>query len=333
MASISLGTDCTGIDAAYYAVKRCLPKCVKLDYKFASDVIPEIRNYLAQSCNPTRIYTDCTTRKQDDVPEVDIYIAGFRCQSFSRAGARNGTNEPRGCVVFHLIEYLQKHPPKIFILENVVDFMHGKMRGTFEHVMQTLSTTLPNFHVTSRRLSPLDIGFPHQRKRLFIIGVANGISMNLDLHASYYPTSLTSILLNNLEAQEIDPQSYRTLTTKGEEQLKRHDLRAHVDCSMPICMVNVGLSKKFGTHKYVECSPCLTRFACSFYIVNQGRFLTAVEALRLQGFDDSTVATYLRLFDPGHDNKMRAFLWAGNSICIPLLQSLLHPLIDQLLAK
>ena len=50
-------------------------------------------------------------------PSVDIFMAGFPCQPFSRAGLGHGTLDPRGTVVFRLISWIEVHLPVIFVLE------------------------------------------------------------------------------------------------------------------------------------------------------------------------------------------------------------------------
>ena len=62
-------------------------------------------------------------RDVEGVQPVDVYHAGFPCQTFSRAGKRAGifVNDPRGIVVLALAEYIAR--PTIFILENVSAFV------------------------------------------------------------------------------------------------------------------------------------------------------------------------------------------------------------------
>ena len=80
MRTLTLGTDCTGIDAAYYALKKILPKHSDIDYKFASEIEGDIRELLKVTTKPARLFVDLTKRDvANDMCHVDLYIAGFPC--------------------------------------------------------------------------------------------------------------------------------------------------------------------------------------------------------------------------------------------------------------
>lgn len=93
---VTLGTDCTGIDAAYYALKGCLSNNTRMQYMFASDIQPKIRDLLRHTTKPKHIYDDVSDRNVADMPSVDIYIAGFPYQTFSNLGKRTGIHRPKG---------------------------------------------------------------------------------------------------------------------------------------------------------------------------------------------------------------------------------------------
>ena len=62
----------------------------------------------------------------ENAPSVDILTSGFPCQPFSLAGKGGGTSDPRGLVVFHVLQYVQKNLPMIVILENVKGLLSTK---------------------------------------------------------------------------------------------------------------------------------------------------------------------------------------------------------------
>ena len=82
------------------------------------------------------LYDDMTKRNVDKVPHVDIYVIGFPCQPFSTAGKQQGFEDKqnRGTIIFHVIKYIQKHSPKIFILENVEGITTLK-QGEYMHII------------------------------------------------------------------------------------------------------------------------------------------------------------------------------------------------------
>ena len=52
---------------------------------------------------------------------IDLFIAGFPCQPFSKAGKGEGIgdSQQRGVIIFFIIRWIAEHLPKTFLLENV----------------------------------------------------------------------------------------------------------------------------------------------------------------------------------------------------------------------
>lgn len=72
---ITLGTDCTGVDAAFYALKKCLASEHQIEYKFASEIDPALRRYLRDTVPVETVYEDICLRDNFTAPSVDIYVA------------------------------------------------------------------------------------------------------------------------------------------------------------------------------------------------------------------------------------------------------------------
>ena len=52
-------------------------------------------------------------------PRLDFYSAGYPCPSFSRMGARRGTNDRRGLVTLQGLHYIATARPRALVLEQV----------------------------------------------------------------------------------------------------------------------------------------------------------------------------------------------------------------------
>ena len=332
MKSFSLGTDCTGIDAGYFALVQCLGyKDVILDYRFASEIDHNLRSYLKHTTPVGIVYEDICTRDNATTPYVDVYIAGFPCQTFSSLGKRQGTLDARGQIFEHILEYLILKQSAIIILENVSSIVtHGKGK-LFLSMLHRLRHNLPNHVIDYQTVCPTDISFPQKRSRVFIQAVRADLICNMSTCSKMQTTSVTldSILLDAHSASNIDSSVTMHLGINQQNQLS--DATTFLKMHTTTNIVDLGKSARFSRAPYAGVSPCLTRNASMFYIPEQQRYITAVEALRLQGFADETVANWLHLFDANHRNKKRAFLWAGNTICIPLLVHVLSPLIEGLI--
>ena len=104
---------------------------------------------------------------------VDILSGGFPCQPFSAAGKRQATEDPR-----HLFPYIadgiRECQPRIVFLENVQGILSCKTADG-EPVLQYVLRELEGlgYKATAGIFSAEEVGATHQRKRLYILGMAN----------------------------------------------------------------------------------------------------------------------------------------------------------------
>ena len=75
---------------------------------------------------------DIKTLDIDNLPTIDLLLAGFPCQSFSFAGDMRGFDDQRGSLFFHCIYALKALKPKYFLFENV------KMKGAYRDEISKL---------------------------------------------------------------------------------------------------------------------------------------------------------------------------------------------------
>jgi DNA (cytosine-5)-methyltransferase 1 len=69
--------------------------------------------------------------------DVDVYVPGPPCQSFSSMGSQQGTTDARGQVFNDVLQYVQKHRPAVCILENARG-LAWKFKGTLALVLRDL---------------------------------------------------------------------------------------------------------------------------------------------------------------------------------------------------
>ena len=58
---------------------------------------------------------------------IDLYVAGYPCPSFSALGRKRGGLDPRGVVTLYGSQWIIKEQPKACILENVAGLLHVKL--------------------------------------------------------------------------------------------------------------------------------------------------------------------------------------------------------------
>jgi DNA (cytosine-5)-methyltransferase 1 len=99
---------------------------------------------------------------------------GFPCQPFSQAGARKATEDPRHLFPY-IAEGIRECQPRIVFLENVEGIISAKTtdgESVLRYVLRTLEGL--GYRATAGIFSASEVGFPHQRKRVFILGNSKG---------------------------------------------------------------------------------------------------------------------------------------------------------------
>ena len=179
---IKVGTDFSGIGSPEAALKRLN---IPHHNVFACDIDKYAEKSFLELNKPDKFYKDITTRDYKEVPQLDLYVAGFPCQSFSLAGQRKGFNETRGTLFFNVAEFIKVNQPECFILENVKGLLShdsGKTYQTITDVLTNGGGTLNGqmgmdtiddglgYHVYTKVLNTKDYGIPQNRERIFIVG-------------------------------------------------------------------------------------------------------------------------------------------------------------------
>lgn len=73
----------------------------------------------------------------EQLPDFDLLVGEFPCQSFSIAGARKGFDDTRGTLFFEIVRIASVKKPKYFFLENVPGMLNHDKGRTFETILRT----------------------------------------------------------------------------------------------------------------------------------------------------------------------------------------------------
>lgn len=108
----------------------------------------------------------------EQLPDFDLLVGGFPCQSFSIAGARKGFDDTRGTLFFEIARIAAVKKPKYLYLENVPGLLNHDSGKTFETILRTLDEL--GYDVCWQVLNSKNFGVPQSRNRVFIIGYLRG---------------------------------------------------------------------------------------------------------------------------------------------------------------
>ena len=109
-----------------------------------------------------------TTINEKDVPNCIGMIGGPPCQSFSEAGAKKGTQDPRGPLFWDYIRILKEKKPLFFVAENVSGLLASRHSKDLEAFIEAFSKA--GYAVKYELYMASDYGVPQDRQRLIFIG-------------------------------------------------------------------------------------------------------------------------------------------------------------------
>ena len=108
-----------------------------------------------------------------EIPECDIVIGGFPCQSFSTVNPTKDPFDDRASLYKQMVRVVRDKQPLIFVAENVKGFMTLHKGKIFKEVISAFEEV--GYKTYSKLLNAADYSVPQKRERVFIIGVRNDL--------------------------------------------------------------------------------------------------------------------------------------------------------------
>lgn len=199
---MKVGTDFSGIGSPEVALKNL---GIEIEHVFACDVDKYAKQSYCEIHKPKIFFDDITKRNHGSIEQLDMYFAGFPCQTFSSAGKRKGFDDVRGTLFFDTAEFIRINRPKVFVLENVKGLLNHDKGNTYQTIIDVLSNgggTVNSqmsfdmfedglgYHLHTCLLNTKDFGLPQNRERIFIVGfdkfaefrIPKGFELKMKLH-------------------------------------------------------------------------------------------------------------------------------------------------------
>lgn len=106
-----------------------------------------------------------------DIPDFDLLIGGFPCQSFSISAQnppRLGYKDERGMLFFEMVKILKAHKPRFFIAENVKGLLSANKKKAFPMIIKEFEEA--GYLIKYSLLNAYNYGVPQKRERVIIVG-------------------------------------------------------------------------------------------------------------------------------------------------------------------
>ena len=192
-----------------------------IEFVFASEIFEPARLVYETNFGESPA-GDITTIDPTSVPDHDILLAGWPCQSFSIAGRKKGFRDPRGNLFFAISNILEAKRPYAFLLENVWHLKRHDKGRTFKKITKILEDEL-NYCVYTKVLNAKHFGVPQNRPRIFLAGFKEPISFDFPPRSTEIPK------IKDFLEQDVDVKYYisQTYLDGLKKHRKRHEEKGH----------------------------------------------------------------------------------------------------------
>ncbi len=263
---------------------------------------------------------------RDFKDNIDIFIGGSPCQSFSTVGAQKGLEDARGTLFYEYARLIDEIKPEVFIYENVRGmFTHDK--GNTWKIIRNIFDSLGYNIVHEDILNSKDFGIPQNRNRVFVIGFKNNNVKFDKIETKKLKYKMHDFLLDNCKLGNF------TYNNKNDIKLKKskgeYDPKYFLSEKLERYVMSPG-TKSFYQNPEIDLDiarPLLStmgnrhRAGIDNYVTINGkiRMLTEREAHRLMGFPDSYKIEV---------SRAQGYKQAGNSIVVPILMEVMSKILQ-----
>lgn len=253
--------------------------------------------------------------------QVDLFIGGSPCQSFSVMGKRKGLEETRGTLFYEYARLVEEIKPKVFIYENVPGMLNHDNGNTWEVISRVFSEL--EYTWVHWVLNAKEHGLAQNRRRLFVVGFSNEL---IEYFKQLVEPQKEPLLTCTADYLESDVPNKYYLPEKGFYRATDAKNRKYTAVNTMVSRTQVACQQFnwFGDMRFETEYPQRvaedSRIFKGYYKGQYGvaRTLTPRECLRLMGFgDDFDIVV--------SDADM--YRQSGNSIAVNVIKKVIKQII------
>lgn len=234
---------------------------------------------------------DINTINVEEIPDAEIWCAGFPCQDISvarGASARLGLKGKRSGLFYRFAELIEARMPEVVVIENVAGLFTSNKGRDFGVILQTLSSL--GYGIAWRLLNSRYFGVPQSRTRVYLCCWRNN------------PIKALSVMFDKKGAQKPQNERIDFITEESRPQ------------EFPkVPRVSYCLAASSGRHTGTDWSR--TYVVCE----NGVRRLSPIESERLQGFPDNWTLPSEDLENDENISTLR-YTAIGNAVSVPVVE-------------
>jgi len=260
----------------------------------------------------------------DDLPNFDLMIAGFPCQTFSVIGKRTGMQDRRGQIIFGLIDIMKAKNLKYFILENVKGLLNHGTGESMKIILDALDKA--GYKVFWKLVTSLDYGVPQMRERIYFVGIRKDLVKNDSPFNFPQPIKKPELknYLVDTDEMEFDEKkrAYETFLKYLENKYNKGKFSVEKLLKEEFLVID---TRQSDLRLYWGKTPTLRTGRHGILYVRDGKFrrLSGYESLLLQGFpEDSSKKLKGRIAD------VYLLSQAGNAMTVNVVEAFGKSLLD-----
>lgn len=329
---------------------------------FASEIDSAAQKSYSANFDSAALNGDITKVDEREIPDHDLLLAGFPCQSFSIAGKRKGFEDIRGTLFFDVARILNEKKPQFILLENVKNLISHDQTRTIRKILETLNEI--GYTIDFTVINSVEAGVPQNRDRTYICGIYNGkqekyVSDKRSLKADQLKKELNTenfkgfnffdkIVFNNplrciedvLEENASENFYFNTPLVKNYLQENMfEDVEGKQDKIIKLFdlprEVHNDLERQRRVYSVKGISPTVLARADStkIYIEKNGekliRKITATENFYMQGFGKQFVENIMNI---GTSNT-QMYKQSGNAVSPPVIEGIVRKMYEDYMEK
>ena len=278
--------------------------------------------------NTNRYFQDVVLLDGTDFAgQVDLFVGGSPCQSFSMVGSQAGLDDVRGTLFYEYARLIKEIQPKVFIYENVRNLLTHDNGNTWKTIKKIFDSL--NYEYKFAILNASDYGIPQSRRRLFVVGFKKELNIKFNFPPQTKPLKyvMKDFCENNCafgnmtfdsrgeiiladKAGDVDdkylltPLVYKYVMSEGTKSW-HSKVKINLDVARTL-LKTMGNRHRAGVDNYVSFDGTEK--------LGSVRMLTEREAHRLMGFTDDYKIVV---------STAQAYKQAGNSIVVDVLMEIL----------
>lgn len=306
---------CAGIGGGRIGLEKAGMRCVG----FSEITRSSVKTYREFFGEDEPDYGDLTKINPADLPDFDVMIAGFPCQTFSVIGPRTGMKDRRGMIIFSLIDIMKSKNLKYFILENVKGLLNHGGGESLSVILEELDKA--GYKVFWKLVSSLWYGVPQMRERIYFAGVRKDLAENsesFEFPRSVKIPDIKNYLIDTSDKMEFNEKraSYGTFLQYLNNKYNRGRISTEELLKENFLVID---TRQSDLRLYRGRVPTLRTGRHGILYVRDGKFrrLSGYESLLLQGFPEELARKAKEKID-----DVYLLCQAGNAMTVNVVEAI-----------